>query len=238
MKPQNIARGIRLRKENIQIGDEEICKKFFSKTEDQRFSFYYFGEIHAVSKGLIPNSRRDYFSESEECVVFERLIKQDFLNLKELCYNVQRYRSNTKTINKAEELYSKIQQKDKSGGYTSKKERENLERQYNEYLQKSEQARKALNAMNQKYLQQGTPLSNILSKMTPVAPNSFQVSTPDQSDTPSARPMYRTESPLYSKFSRAEKKVIRDIYASITNAIPDEKQREALISKIEADITK
>ena len=92
--------------------------------------------------------------------------------------------------------------------------------------------------MNQKYLQQGTPLSNILSKMTPVAPNSFQVSTPDQSDTPSARPMYRTESPLYSKFSRAEKKVIRDIYASITNAIPDEKQREALISKIEADITK
>lgn len=31
MKPKNIARGIRLRKENIQIGDEEICKKFFSK---------------------------------------------------------------------------------------------------------------------------------------------------------------------------------------------------------------
>ena len=31
MKPKNIARGIRLRKENIQIGDEEICKKFFPK---------------------------------------------------------------------------------------------------------------------------------------------------------------------------------------------------------------
>lgn len=57
MKPLNLARGIRLRKENIQIGDEEICKKFFTKTEDQRFSFYYFGEIYAISKGLIPNSR-------------------------------------------------------------------------------------------------------------------------------------------------------------------------------------
>ena len=34
MKPLNIARGIRLRKSNIQIGDEEICKKFFTKTED------------------------------------------------------------------------------------------------------------------------------------------------------------------------------------------------------------
>ena len=42
MKPKNLARGLRLRKENIQIGDEEICKKFFSKTEDQRFSAYFF----------------------------------------------------------------------------------------------------------------------------------------------------------------------------------------------------
>ena len=79
MKPINLARGIRLRKENIQIGDEEICKKFFTKTEDQRFSFYYFGEIHAVSKALIPNSRRDYFDEGKGCTTFESLIKRDFL---------------------------------------------------------------------------------------------------------------------------------------------------------------
>lgn len=31
MKPKNLARGIRLRKENIQIGDEEICKKILHK---------------------------------------------------------------------------------------------------------------------------------------------------------------------------------------------------------------
>lgn len=42
MKQKNIARGIRLRKENIQIGDEEICKKFFVNTSDQRFSFLLF----------------------------------------------------------------------------------------------------------------------------------------------------------------------------------------------------
>lgn len=41
MKPKNIARGIRLRKENIQIGGEEICKKFFTKTTDEKFSFYF-----------------------------------------------------------------------------------------------------------------------------------------------------------------------------------------------------
>lgn len=238
MKPKNIARGIRLRKENIQIGDEEICKKFFTKTEDQRFSFYYFGEIHAVSKGLIPNSRRDYFSESRECAEFELLIKRDFLNLKELCYNVQRFRSNTKTIQAAEDLHTKIQQKDKTGGYSSKKEREELVRQYEEYRKKSELAKRALAAMSQKHLQPDTPLGNILSRMPQVAATPQQTDTTGQATLPTPRSIYRTDSPLYSKFNRAEKKVIRDIYASITNAIPDEQQREALISKIEADITR
>ena len=35
-----------------------------------------------------------------------------------------------------------------------------------------------------------------------------------------------------------EKKLIGKIYASISNAIADERQREALISKIEEDITR
>ena len=131
MKPKNLARGIRLRKENIQIGDEEICKKFFVKTEDQRFSFYYFGEIHALSKGLIPNSRRDYFGESKECIEFEQKIRQDFLKLKELCYDAQKLRSSTSTIAKGEELRATIQEKEKNG-YTSQKERDDLHRRLEE----------------------------------------------------------------------------------------------------------
>lgn len=39
MERINIARGIRLRKENIQIGDEEICKKFLQQlTKDSLFT--------------------------------------------------------------------------------------------------------------------------------------------------------------------------------------------------------
>ena len=49
---------------------------------------------------------------------------------------------------------------------------------------------------------------------------------------------FRTDSPIYSRYSKQERKLIGRIYAAITNAIPDEKQREALISKIEEDITK
>lgn len=157
MKPKNIARGIRLRKENIQIGDEEICKKFFSKTEDQRFSFYYFGEIHALSKGLIPNSRRDYFGESKECVDFEKRIKKDFLKLKELCYYAQKFRSSTTTIQKAQELKEKIEEKERSG-YTSQKERDDLQRQFEEQQKKVEQAEKQLGNVTKKIETSDSPL--------------------------------------------------------------------------------
>ena len=108
MKQKNIARGIRLRKENIQIGDEEICKKFFANTSDQRFSFYYFGEIHAISKDLIPNSRRDYFGENAALASFEKSVKQNFLKLRELCYDASDINKNLKIIAKKEEIEEKI----------------------------------------------------------------------------------------------------------------------------------
>ena len=91
--------------------------------------------------------------------------------------------------------------------------------------------------MSQKHLQPDTPLGNILSHMPSVSTTTAS-NVPEQQNAPTTRPIYRTDSPLYSKFNRAEKKIIRDIYASITSAIPDEKQCEALISKIEADITR
>ena len=166
MKPKNIARGIRLRKENIQIGDEEICKKFFSKTEDQRFSFYYFGEVHALSKGLIPNSRRDYFGESKECVDFERRIKKDFLKLKELCYDAQKFRSSSTTIQKAQELKEKIEAKERSG-YTSPKERNDLQRQFEEQQKKVEQAEKQLNNVTKKIESSDSPLKNVIERLKP-----------------------------------------------------------------------
>ena len=122
MERINIARGIRLRKENIQIGDEEICKKFFATT-DQRFSFYYFGEIHATSKYLIPNSRRDYFGENTYLYEFEKRVRYDFMHLKDMCYDASDIRNNLKIIDKAEELKERL--KDKSD-YISKKEHVDL----------------------------------------------------------------------------------------------------------------
>lgn len=242
MKPKNIARGIRLRKENIQIGDEEICKKFFTKTEDQRFSFYYFGEIHALNKGLIPNSRRDYFAESKECVIFEQCIRQDFLKLKELCYDAQKIRSSATTIAKGQELRAKIDEKEKNG-YTSQKERDELHRQLEEHQKKEQQAGKQLENVRQKIVSTESPLKNVIDKLKPQPENT---TTPQKTDIkistllekPETKTKFRTDKPIYSRFSKQEKKLIGRIYTAIDNAIADEKLREALISNIEEQITK
>lgn len=57
----NKMRGLRLRKENIQIGGEDSLQKLF---KEDRGNSYYIGEVFALHKGLIPNSQRDYFNEN------------------------------------------------------------------------------------------------------------------------------------------------------------------------------
>lgn len=245
MKPQNIARGIRLRKENIQIGDEEICKKFFPKTGDQRFSFYYFGEIHALSEGLIPNSRRDYFGESEECTTFEKCVRQDFLKLREMCYDAQKLRSSTAAIDKEKELQAKIEEKERNG-YTSQKERDDLHRQLEEQQKKSQSARKELEKVRQKLEESDSPLKNVAGKYVEKMPltgseddnKGVQEEQEEQYAKSLPKTKYRTDKPIYSRFNKQEKKLIGRIYAAIGNAIADEKLREALISNIEDQITR
>ena len=67
-------RCIRLRKENIQIGDESTIgyPKYF---KEQRGNSYFIGEVFAVDNGLIPNARRDYFNQNPATKQFEKVLK-------------------------------------------------------------------------------------------------------------------------------------------------------------------
>jgi len=58
----NLARGIRLRKANIQIGDNNCLVKLH---KEQRGNFYFLGEVYALHPALYPNARRDYFFENK-----------------------------------------------------------------------------------------------------------------------------------------------------------------------------
>jgi len=66
------------------IGDENRLADFFviNNIQDKRFSFYFFGEIFAVSTDLIPNARRDNFIENKVFKKFEKELRIEFKKLK------------------------------------------------------------------------------------------------------------------------------------------------------------
>ena len=65
-------RGIRLRKRNIQIGDETVLKDYF---KEDRGNNYFYGEIHLVHKNIRPNTDRTALAPSPETEVFKRAFR-------------------------------------------------------------------------------------------------------------------------------------------------------------------
>jgi len=124
----NLARGIRLRSGNIQIGSENSLVKFH---REQRGNFYFFGEVHALHKNLIPNARRDYFIENETTKFLEYELSQLFRNeLYQLYYFASNVRKIQKRIDKFFELKKEFEGKSKNG-FSDKKE-------YTKYQEKLE----------------------------------------------------------------------------------------------------
>lgn len=60
-------RGIRLRANNIQVGDERTFARIFEKVGKShvRFNSWFSGEVHILDSRIIPNSRRDFFEDNE-----------------------------------------------------------------------------------------------------------------------------------------------------------------------------
>ena len=107
----NEMRCIRLRKENIQIGDENTMGKFFKQ---ERGNSYYIGEVFAVDNNLIPNARRDYFNPNPSAKKFEESLHNFFyLELYNLYYYASKVRGAQKAVvnfkKKEREYNSKLQ---------------------------------------------------------------------------------------------------------------------------------
>lgn len=241
----NLARGIRLRSANIQIGDFEICKKFFTSTSDQRFSFYFFGELHALNSKLIPNSRRDYFEDNDICKEFENAVKEEFLKLKKYCYEVSNLKSCYKKISSTEKIRKEIEEKDKKG-FTNKEEQEELYKKFEEQKERDKKTIKELDAQLAKIKVSGSPVASLVDRIKEnynLGTTSAQSSSPAPFPKPeplpaSSKPKFRTDGKAYSKMSKAERKLVGKIYSVISKVFPDEGMRNSLIDKIEEEITK
>ena len=69
-------RGIRLRSNNIQIGDHRTFSRIFEKVQKSYFRMngYYSGEVYLLDSEIIPNSRRDFFEDNEAWREAERTL--------------------------------------------------------------------------------------------------------------------------------------------------------------------
>lgn len=141
----NYMRGFRLRKSNIQVGDEYTLLRL---QRDRRFHFYFFGEIHGIHPELIPNSRRDYFVENDICFEFEEQIRNYFYNdIYKLCYTASEINSSVRKIDELKNFEDEFKQKANTG-FIDKEEHQEYK---DKFARKKEEAIKANNPFQQQH---------------------------------------------------------------------------------------
>jgi len=143
----NEMRGLRLRKENIQIGTSNTLVPLF---KEPRGNFYFVGEVHAVHKDLIPNSQRNYFIENEARNQFEAHLKYYFADtLHKLYYDANRvknlYKKEIDLVRKQVEYAEK-----KQSGFVGKEEIESFTNRVKQATNENEAARKELKRIKER----------------------------------------------------------------------------------------
>lgn len=250
LKFKNIARGIRLRCKNIQLGGEGNCRRFLPGKQDQRFSDYFFGEIHVLSESLIPDMDRNYLRVDAARTEFERMATEDFAALKKLCYDASGYKSDYNKIETARKKEEKLQEKKKNKEFSSKEELEKEQKEFEQSLREAEKARRSMEKRKQQLAD--SPLAGIIdtaySPTHTLVPHSEQNSSvgvlrdiaSEGSDMTVHEPTsyLRTDKPIYGKYNKHTKDVINTVYRVIGDLLPMEAMKEALIARIEEELTK
>lgn len=140
-KQENPMFGFRVRRGNIQVGDNTVLAKFF---KEDRGNSYFVGEVFAVSRELIPNSRRDNFNENETRNFFEDKLKEYCYQTLHRIYNeAAKTRSSFARIAEYTSAVEDLSNKT-SSGFVDDKEREALERKVQEKEKAKEEAKKKI----------------------------------------------------------------------------------------------
>jgi hypothetical protein len=205
----NCARGIRLRKANIQIGMDDALVRLF---KEQRGSYYFFGEIFATAKQLLPNARRDYFIENDVLSYFELSIKKLFIKLHKLYHFSSKVRSKQKKIEKHKELVKNYKIKDTEIGFTSKEEKKQKKEEMHRAKDEAEKAKRQLiNLSNETNDEDKTAEKKIFEKI--IGEKETAIDAFEAIDEENQKTKFITDE--LTKYSRKEKKLISKILSVI-----------------------
>lgn len=230
----NPMRGIRLRKANIQIGNENTfsAHDFYFET---RGCLYFVGEVFAVDEDLIPNARRDYFNLNDTCREFERLLHPLFYDrFKTIYHYANDYK---KALQKQQELHtsqSDYQKKVKTGGFLNADDKQAHEAKLETQKKAAEKAVKQITTRDQKEKD-----DEVLSRVYRALRDKYSVK-PAPAETKSPKEPVRGQEYMtqkLSKFSKKEQKTISRIY-SILRAILPMDTANMVINKIQEELSK
>ena len=230
-------RGLRLRKENIQIGNEDALQKLFKEDRGQH---YFVGELFAVSPQLIPNSQRDYFNENSMRVWFESEVKRYFRDaLTKVYYDASAANSSFSKIDsyhqKAEEHKTKTENHDYVDEADVSKAQNNVE----SAKQEAEKAQDKIEKLKKRQddTEAGAVLTRVIERIEKTRikeekPISTEDVTPiEHTDSP-RKTVHRTDK--LARCSKQERKLISRIF-NIIKSSTDEKTAENIIQNIEEE---
>lgn len=243
----NEMRGIRLRKDNIQIGNSETLIKLF---RESRGNYYFIGEVHAIHKDLLPNARRDYFNENNTRNEFEAKLGYYFKGVLHRLYNEA---NKTKNALKRELEYKQEVLKYKElneSGFIDEKEKEKVESNLENAQSEWEKGKKSFESVKENS-KGNSALEKVISLMEEKHQEQLEklnLSEPDKikkvSDNDEKnkhKSGKKGEKNLISsglnKLNREERKLVSKIYSIINDVLPYDVSRN-LVQKIQEELNK
>ncbi|MDR1301419.1 MAG: ATP-binding protein [Treponema sp.] len=233
----NYYRGIRLRKGNIQIGNEQVFIDH-KISKDERDNAYFIGEIFCIHNDLIPNSRRDYFNENEILESFERALKTIYSEkLHNIYYKASAYKNAIKKINKVSEYQDEFEEKERTGFIGD--EKETLTEKIESARRDAADSEKKIEKIKKEVDKSNIENNDTLKKVITLIEKEYKKEniTPDTFDKIDVNAISKKQPRFVDQFSglnKRERKLIDKILSIIKNTLPPSISEE-LIEKIKEE---
>lgn len=228
----NKMRGIRLRKENIQVGNSETMSypRFF---KEPRGNYYFVGEIFAVHRDLIPNARRDYFNINRTCRAFEEELKPLlYSDLYKLYHYANQVKKAMTKKAKYIEVQKKFEEKQSSGEFINADDKKAAFKELKKHKAVEEDATRKLNLRSADAMQ-----NHVYKRVFDTLKSEYQTQEPvneiDKNSTIEKKYITQT----LSKLDKKERKLVSRIYVIIKAILPKD-MAEMVVSKIQEELSK
>jgi len=229
----NEARGIRVRKANIQIGDDYTLKDLH---KEGRGNHYFFGEVHAVHPDLLPNSRRDNFSENDIFWEYKESLQTLFhRDLHKLYYDASKIRNAQKDIDAYEQYQEKLKTKEATG-FTNKEDSEKSYKELEDRRLKAETAQNTIKSFTERNAED-SPVGKILLRVAPKDDEKADAKEPQEVVAPSGEGKITFRTDKYTWLDRNQRKLLSKVFGVIENVLAEE-MASNLIAKIDESLTK